>query len=81
VTYFGTCWISPEVNSSSNRVFDLKAFWNRGLQGISRDIYATVGLTVLAASTDDFCNLPGGRTMAKRNMIFYTYGVFFLRVV
>jgi hypothetical protein len=33
------------VRSSTNRVFGLKAFRNEGLQGIHRDIYATVGLT------------------------------------
>ena len=33
------------MNSSTNRVFALKAFGNKGLQGIRRDIYATVGFT------------------------------------
>ena len=47
VSYFGTCWTSPEVNSSNNRVFGLKAFRNKGLQDIRRDIYATVGLILL----------------------------------
>jgi hypothetical protein len=33
------------VSSRTNRILGLKAFRNKGLQDIRRDIYATVGLT------------------------------------